>query len=74
MEIRNKIKPKGLFIYTDESKASVNIQKYRKVFDEKEISYIHVDFTFINKLFDEEKCYQRHSHLKCILSLIALTH
>ena len=33
MEIYNKIKSKGLFIYTDESKASVNIQKYRKVFD-----------------------------------------
>jgi len=44
MEIYKRIKPKGLYIYTDESKASVNIQKYRKVFDENEISYIYVDF------------------------------
>ena len=38
-------------------------KKYRQVFDQDELSYIHVEFSFYNKLFDEED-WEANIHLR----------
>lgn len=52
--IHGVLKPNSLQFYIQNNKATENVQRYRKVFDENEISYLYVDFIFYNKLFDEE--------------------
>jgi len=52
--IYDVLKPKSLQFYLQDNKATENVQRYRKVFDENEISYLNIDFIFYNKLFDEE--------------------
>jgi SpoVK/Ycf46/Vps4 family AAA+-type ATPase len=45
---------KSLKIYSSPEWMANSTKKYRKVFDKAEVSYIRWEFTFYNKLFDEE--------------------
>lgn len=45
---------KSLKIYSSPEWMVNSTKKYRKVFDKEEVSYIRWEFTFFNKLFDEE--------------------
>ena len=45
---------KSLKIYTSKEWMINSTKKYRKVFDKAEVAYIRSEFTFYNKLFDEE--------------------
>ncbi len=47
-------KYKGLKIYSSSEWMAHSSKKYRRVFDKAELSYIRVEFSFYNKLFDEE--------------------
>jgi SpoVK/Ycf46/Vps4 family AAA+-type ATPase len=50
----NPFKFKSLKIYSSPEWMANSTKKYRKVFDKAEVSYIRWEFTFYNKLFDEE--------------------
>jgi len=50
----NPFKFKSLKIYSSPEWMANSTKKYRKVFDKSEVSYIRWEFTFYNKLFDEE--------------------
>jgi SpoVK/Ycf46/Vps4 family AAA+-type ATPase len=45
---------KSLKVYSSPEWMANSTKKYRKVFDKAEVSYIRWEFTFYNKLFDEE--------------------
>lgn len=45
---------KSLLIYSSSEWMAHSKRKYRRVFDKSEVSYIRSEFTFYNKLFDEE--------------------
>ncbi|MEM7372021.1 MAG: AAA family ATPase [Bacteroidota bacterium] len=49
-----KHKFKSLKTYTSTEWLAESKKKYRQVFDRSEISYIYAEFSFFNKLFDEE--------------------
>ncbi len=50
----NPFKQKELKIYSSSEWMAYSTKKYRKVFDKSEISYIRTQFSFYNKLFDED--------------------
>ncbi|MEL7194791.1 MAG: AAA family ATPase [Bacteroidota bacterium] len=50
-----KYKFKALKTYTSTEWLADSKKKYRQVFDRNEMSYIFVEFSFFNKLFDEEE-------------------
>ena len=50
----NPFKFKYIKIYSSSEWMANSTKKYRKVFDKDEVSYIRVQFSFYNKLFDEE--------------------
>lgn len=52
MEI--KFKPRDLKVYSSNEWMADGSKKYRRVFDRYELSFIYVEFSFYNKLFDEE--------------------
>jgi hypothetical protein len=45
---------KSLKVYSSPEWMANSTKKYRKVFDKAEVSYVRWEFTFFNKLFDEE--------------------
>jgi len=45
---------KDLKVYCNNEWMADNTKRYRSVFDRYEVSYIYVEFSFYNKLFDEE--------------------
>ncbi len=49
-----KYKHKEIFSYCDTEWLGDAKKKYRKVFNRKEIGYLYCEFSFYNKLFDEE--------------------
>ncbi|RMG27292.1 MAG: AAA family ATPase, partial [Bacteroidetes bacterium] len=49
-----KYKFRALKTYTSTEWLADSQKKYRQVFDRGEVSYIYAEFTFFNKLFDEE--------------------
>ena len=50
----NPFKYKSIKVYSSAEWMANSKKKYRKVFEKEEISYIRVQFSFYNKLFDEE--------------------
>lgn len=50
-----KYKFKALKIYSSREWMANSTKKYRRVFDQAELSYVRSEFTFFNKLFDEEE-------------------
>lgn len=53
-EMEIKFKPRDLKVYSSNEWMADGSKKYRRVFDRYELSYIYVEFSFYNKLFDEE--------------------
>jgi len=45
---------KDLLVYSSNESFEGNKKKYRRVFENKETTYIYVELSFFNKLFDEE--------------------
>lgn len=50
----NPFKHKDIKIYSSSEWMAHSTKKYRRVFDKSEVSYIRIQFSFYNKLFDEE--------------------
>ncbi len=50
----NPYKFKSLKLYSSSEWMANSTKKYRRVFEKEEISYLRVQFSFFNKLFDEE--------------------
>lgn len=50
-----KYKYRDLKVYSSDEWMSDGTKKYRRVFDASEVTYMRVEFSFINKLFDEEE-------------------
>ncbi|HEX5625725.1 MAG TPA: AAA family ATPase, partial [Saprospiraceae bacterium] len=59
-----KFKFKELKVYASTEWLADNKKKYRQVFDRFETSYIYVELSFINKLFDKES-WETDIELKC---------
>ena len=58
-----RYKFKGLKTYASTEWLAESKKKYRQVFDRAEISFIYAEFSFYNKLFDEEN-WEAHINLK----------
>jgi SpoVK/Ycf46/Vps4 family AAA+-type ATPase len=58
-----RYKFKGLKTYASTEWLAESKKKYRQVFDREEISFIYAEFSFYNKLFDEED-WEAHINLK----------
>ena len=56
---------KSIQIYSSSEWMANSKRKYRQVFDKSEVSYIRSEFTFYNKLFDEEN-WKAHVEVKFI--------
>jgi hypothetical protein len=52
--MQSKFVVKGLKVYGSDEWMADGSKKYRTVFDRYELSYVYVEFSFFNKLFDEE--------------------
>ncbi|GAB2808795.1 AAA family ATPase [Ferruginibacter profundus] len=52
--MQSKFVVRGLKVYGSDEWMADGSKKYRSVFDRYELSYIFVEFSFFNKLFDEE--------------------
>ena len=59
-----KYKYRDLKVYSSDEWMSDSTKKYRRVFESSEITYMRVEFSFINKLFDEEE-WEANICLKC---------
>ncbi len=53
-DILSKLKIKALKTYGSAEWMAGKQKKYRRVFDRSETTYVYVEFSFFNKLFDEE--------------------
>ena len=64
-KIKNrKFKFKELKVYSSTEWLADNKKKYRQVFDRFKTSYVYVELSFLNKLFDQED-WQVNVELKC---------
>ena len=63
-ENNRKFKFKELKVYSSTEWLADNKKKYRQVFDRFETSYVYVELSFLNKLFDQED-WQVNVELKC---------
>ena len=59
-----KYKFRDLKVHASDEWMADATKKYRKVFDRYETTYMRVEFSFFNKLFDEEN-WEAHVRLKC---------
>ena len=53
-EIKNKYKFHSIKFYSSKEWMFNSTKKYRNVFEKNEVSYLYCEFSFFNKLFDEE--------------------
>ena len=53
-DIKNKFKFHAIKFYSSKEWMFNSTKKYRRVFEKNEVSYLYVEFSFFNKLFDEE--------------------
>ncbi|RZS65127.1 ATPase family protein associated with various cellular activities (AAA) [Pseudobacter ginsenosidimutans] len=62
-----KFRPKALKVHGSDEWMADSSKKYRRVFDRYELRYIYVEFSFYNKLFDEED-WEAEITLECIVN------
>ena len=53
-DIKNKFKFQSIKFYSSKEWMFNSTKKYRRVFEKNEVSYLYVEFSFFNKMFDEE--------------------
>ncbi len=64
MTMLKKYKFKDMKVYSSDEWMANSTKKYRTVFDRAETTYLRTEFSFYNKLFDEED-WKAKIHLKC---------
>lgn len=72
-EMLMKFKPRALKVHGSDEWMADNTKRYRRVFDRYELSYIYVEFSFYNKLFDEED-WEAGITLECIVNTTTPIH
>jgi len=76
-KVNKNFKFKELKVYSSTEWLADNKKKYRQVFDRYETTYVYVELSFYNKLFDQEswkvninlKCYEIKNGKKAVCSL-----
>lgn len=57
-------KYRNMKVYSSDEWMADGTKKYRKVFDRYETTYMRIEFSFFNKLFDEQE-WEAHIRIKC---------